>query len=200
MGWGGGDGAGGVMGERGVMLGGVLMLGGCRPLSLTPALPLPTAPAAGGVTMSHEKSFLVTADGFGGPQPTAPPAYAQPPYPPPPAAGPYPQPQFAPYAQPGFAQGPGPYPPPAAGPYPPPAGPYPPPMGPYPPPGPYPQGPYAQPPYAQPQPMVPGDQDCEYGGGMSGEGVGPSWGVGNKGGADGSWRWGGTHPIVAVGA
>ncbi|NXW11820.1 LFG1 protein, partial [Fregetta grallaria] len=66
-------------------------------------------------------------------------------------AAPYPQPQFAPapYNQPGFPQGPGPYPP--AGPYPP--GPYPP--GPYPPAGPYPQGPYAQPPYAQPQPMHP---------------------------------------------
>ncbi|XP_072707833.1 protein lifeguard 1 isoform X2 [Ciconia boyciana] len=108
--------------------------------------------------MSHEKSFLVTGEGFPGQQPTAPPAYAQPPYP----AAPYPQPQFAPapYSQPGFPQGPGPYP--AAGPYPP-AGPYPAagpyPPGPYPPAGPYPQGPYAQPPYAQPQPMVPGDQD-----------------------------------------
>ncbi|XP_067146151.1 protein lifeguard 1 isoform X2 [Apteryx mantelli] len=102
--------------------------------------------------MSHEKSFLVTGDGLAGPQPPAPPAYAQPPYP----TAPYAQPQFAPapYGQPAFPQAPAPYP--AAGPYPPPM-PYP--QGPYPPPGPYPQGPYAQPPYAQPQPMVPGDQD-----------------------------------------
>ncbi|XP_053916524.1 protein lifeguard 1 [Cuculus canorus] len=108
--------------------------------------------------MSHEKSFLVTDDGFGAPPaqpPPPPPSYAQPPFP----NAPYPTPHFAaPYAQPGFA--PGPYP--AAGPYPAPApyptpGPYP--AGPYPPPGPYPQGPYAQPPFAQPQPMVPGDQD-----------------------------------------
>ncbi|RMC22991.1 hypothetical protein DUI87_00001 [Hirundo rustica rustica] len=67
--------------------------------------------------MSHEKSFLVTSDGFGGqqPAPPGPPAYPQPPYP----VAPYPQPQFAPapYPQPGFAPGPGPYP--AAGPYPP---------------------------------------------------------------------------------
>ncbi|XP_029770007.1 protein lifeguard 1, partial [Terrapene carolina triunguis] len=106
--------------------------------------------------MSHEKSFLVSGDGFPAPspafpgqQPPAPPAYAQPPYP---------QPQFqpGPYNQPGFPQGPypqgpGPYPPApyAQGPYPP-AGAYPQ--------GPYPSGPYMQPPYAQPQPIVSEDQ------------------------------------------
>ncbi|XP_032627341.1 protein lifeguard 1 isoform X1 [Chelonoidis abingdonii] len=111
--------------------------------------------------MSHEKSFLVSGDGFPSPspafpgqQPTAPPAYAQPPYP----AAPYPQPQFqpGPYNQPGFPQGPypqgpGPYPPApyAQGPYPS-AGAYPQ--------GPYPSGPYMQPPYAQPQPIVSEDQ------------------------------------------
>ncbi|XP_059579593.1 protein lifeguard 1 [Alligator mississippiensis] len=101
--------------------------------------------------MSHEKSFLVSGEGYPGQQPPAPPGYAQPPYP----AAPYPQPQFAPapYPQPGFVPAPGPYPP--TGPYA--QGPYP--QGPYPPPGPYPQGPYAQPPYGQPQPIVPGDQD-----------------------------------------
>ncbi|XP_052526749.1 protein lifeguard 1-like [Tympanuchus pallidicinctus] len=90
--------------------------------------------------MSHEKSFLVTADA-----------------PPPPTPGPYAPPYAAP-PPPGFV----PYPPPppqSVGPYPPPpSGPYPPPSGPYPPPGPYPQGPFAQPPYAQPHPMVPGEQ------------------------------------------
>ncbi|XP_075774757.1 protein lifeguard 1 [Pelodiscus sinensis] len=114
--------------------------------------------------MSHEKSFLVSGDGFPaqnpgfpGQQPPAPPAYGQPPYP----AAPYPQPQF----QPGpYPPAPGPYPPgpySQPGPYPPgpysQPGPYPP--GPYSQPGPYPQGPYPPGPYAQPQPVVSEDQD-----------------------------------------
>lgn len=156
------------------LCGGVMATGGAMAAGSDSPLPSPRsseAAASRGGKMSHEKSFLVTGEGFPGQQPTAPPAYAQPPYP----AAPYPQPQFAPapYNQPGFPQGPGPYPP--AGPYPP-VGPYPP--GPYPPAGPYPQGPYAQPPYAQPQPMVPGDQDCKYGGsggrGAPSGGGGPS--------------------------
>ncbi|XP_038246485.1 protein lifeguard 1 isoform X1 [Dermochelys coriacea] len=111
--------------------------------------------------MSHEKSFLVSGDGFPTPspafpgqQPPAPPAYAQPPFP----AAPYPQPQFqpGPYNQPGFPQGPYPQGP---GLYP--SAPYP--QGPCPPAGAYPQGPcppgpYVQPPYAQPQPIVSEDQ------------------------------------------
>uniref|UniRef100_A0A6I8NG48 Glutamate ionotropic receptor NMDA type subunit associated protein 1 n=1 Tax=Ornithorhynchus anatinus TaxID=9258 RepID=A0A6I8NG48_ORNAN len=112
--------------------------------------------------MSHEKSFLVSGDGYpppnpgfpGAPQPPVPP-YAQPPYP----VAPYPQPTFqpGPYGQPGYPQGPpGPYP---QGGYP--QGPYP--QGPYPqggyPQGPYPQGPFPPNPYGQPQAFDPQDPD-----------------------------------------
>ncbi|EPY76317.1 protein lifeguard 1 [Camelus ferus] len=103
--------------------------------------------------MSHEKSFLVSADSYPPPNPGYPvgPQPSMPPYP----GAPYPQPPFqpSPYGQPGYPQGPSSYP---QGGYP--QDPYPPggyPQGPYPqggyPQGPYPQSPFPPNPYGQPQ-------------------------------------------------
>uniref|UniRef100_A0A8D1TLX8 Glutamate ionotropic receptor NMDA type subunit associated protein 1 n=1 Tax=Sus scrofa TaxID=9823 RepID=A0A8D1TLX8_PIG len=103
--------------------------------------------------MSHEKSFLVSADSYPPPNPGYPggPQPSMPPYP----GAPYPQPTFqpSPYGQPGYPQGPSPYP---QGGYPQggyPQGGYP--QVPYPqggyPQGPYPQSPFPPNPYGQPQ-------------------------------------------------